>query len=357
MKSATLFRKPITLGIIVLLAGGGLVWWIMSHNGTIGGSNRATENAIKTSQTPKDSLQTAMDAYRKGNYKAAEAEALSMIKSKSESRNPAERKIAVRARYIYAFSAARQKDMKAARERFADLKNEASKLPDKGKQYDIPGQMPITLEEEGAYQHAVCTAALGDKKAAESEYMKFIHDYPESPLINGAVMRIEKLHNGHLPAQAEAAWTKAMAISKQHDAERRRDQAMCAAECLTELLRRQGKTADVHKLANEMGTTEYGTSMKALAEIAKKHGLPAKGYSVTLTGMLSQPTPFIALIIPGHFVLVDKATPKEVTVWDPSGKGLHKPSTNQFTVKEWKKRAPNGIIMVLQNKNMADEKK
>ncbi|MHB9038176.1 MAG: hypothetical protein ACYC64_16085 [Armatimonadota bacterium] len=101
------------------------------------------------------------------------------------------------------------RDMGLARDRFTVLQKEAAKLPDKGKQSAPPGVPTATSEEEGAYQHAVCTAALGDKKAAESEYIKFMHDYPESPLIHGAVKRIELLHDGHLPKYAEDAWTKA----------------------------------------------------------------------------------------------------------------------------------------------------
>ena len=304
--------------------------------------SRPTEYGYKSSNP----LQPAINAYNVGKYKDAEAASLRVIDSSSKSTNPAVKKDAVRARYVLAFSAARRKDMKEAQARFAVLRDEASKLPDKGKQDASPGQMEPTLTEEGAYQHAVCTAALGDKKAAEEEYLKFMRDYPESPLINGCVMRIERLHGGHPPKYAEDAWQQAQKVAMERQKTRQKEQSMCGPECLAELLRRKGEKADVKTLAKEMKTSETGTSLQSLAETAKKHGYTPKGLQLTPKGLNKQKLPLIAIIMPGHFVIVEKANLLGVTIWDPNGAGQGKPSTRHFSNKEWK-RMWGGIALCL----------
>jgi hypothetical protein len=228
------------------------------------------------------------------------------------------------------------KNMKLAQNRFATLKEEASKLPDKGKQDAPPGVILPTLEEDGAYQHAVCTAALGDKATAQSEYMKFIHDYPESPLLNGVMMRLRKLNNGRMPKEAEKAWMKAQDIAQARQKERQRDMSLCGPECLVELLKRKGQKADVQALAKEMKTSDRGTSLQMLSDAAKKHGFTPKGLKLTQKGLEKQKLPLISLVQPGHYVIVDKVTSKEITVWDPNGEGPHKPSIINYPINAWK---------------------
>jgi predicted double-glycine peptidase len=343
--------------IIVLLAGGGLWWWrstrpqpklVYTPEG-YGGFVPARPKAAGKSKKPADPLQPAVTAYNAGRYKDAEAAALRVIESAAKSKDPIERKQAAKAHYVLAFSAAPRKDLQLARDRFAVLQQEAAKLPDKGKQGNMPGVVSPTLEEEGAYQHAVCTAALGDKEAAEAEYMKFMRDYPESPLIHGAVQRIERLHNGHLPPEAEAAWNRAVKTAQAREKARERERSLCGPECLAELLRRKGKKANIHALAREMKTNENGTSLQALADAAKKHGFSAKGLALTQKGLSKQPLPLAALVAPGHYVLVDAVTPKEVTVWDANGKGQGKPDTKRYTVQQWG-QIWSGVALILRPK-------
>jgi len=346
-----------TLGLILIGTG---LWWQKSRSahwrqGLVytreGYGGYVPKAAVRKART-NDPLRPMVDAYNAGRYADAEVEALRLINSTAGSKKPTERKYSVRARYVLAFAAARRKDMRLARERFSILKEEAAKLPDKGKQSSQPGIVTPTLEEQGAYQHAVCTAALGDKEAAEAEYMKFMHDYPESPLIHGALQRIERLHDGHLPAEAEAAWTGATKIAQARERGRQkarlRERALCGPECLAELLRRHGKKADVHALAAEMKTSEFGTSLQALADAAKKHGFSAKGLALTQKGLLKQPLPLVALVMPGHYVVVDAVSPGEVTVWDAHGSSTGKPATRRYSVKEWSVLWSSGIALVVQ---------
>lgn len=340
-KTRILIVAGMALAVIV---GGSIAWWA-THRGprmvyvSRGCGGYVPADSIKKHKPKNELLVKAMDAYNSGKYKKAESMALRIIDQSMGSSSPKVMKKSAQARYILAFSAARRKDMKLARKRFNDLRSNAAKLPDKGKRSALPGSAVPTLEEEGAYQHAVCTAALGDKEAAEAEYMKFMQDYPESPLINGAATRIEKLHNGHIPKAADDAWMKANAIAQKRQKAREKarnlEWAKCGPLCLAEILKRNGQTADVNTLAKELKTNENGTTMLAMDEVAKKHGLKAKGLALTSKGLAKQPLPLIAFVMPGHYVILEKVTKTDVTVWDPYGKGVDKPATNTYPMQRW----------------------
>lgn len=320
---------------MIALAGLGLSW----HLGYLPGFK----------DKPDDPLRPAMDAYSNGKYRDAEAEALQVRDAATGSQDPEERKRAVEAQSILAYSAARRKDFKLARDRFEVMRKEAAKLPGKGKPDPQPGVISPTLEEDAAYQHAVCTAAMGDKKAAEAEYLQFIREHPDSSLIYGAVQRIERLHNGKLPKEAEKVFQQAKKTVQEREKKRLQEQSMCGPECLAELLRRKDEKPDVKALAKELGTSENGTSLKALADVAEKHGYSTEGLSLTWEGLRKQPTPLIALLKPGHYVIVNNVGGLGVTIWDPNGAGLHKPSTRRLSPNSWAKEW-TGFALVLRPK-------
>lgn len=337
--------------LLVLLVSGGL-WWKASHQRprlvyTPEGYGGFAPMSPKREQKPADPLRLAENAYNAGRYEDAEALANQVAATISNSENPEQRKQAVKALYLLAFSAARRKDFELARERFQMLREEAAKLPDKVKLDTEPGQVSPTLEEQGAYQHAVCTAALGEKEAAEAEYIQFMRDYPESSLIYGAIRRIERLNDGRLPAEAEAEWKQAMETARARQEARLREQSLCGPECLAELLRRRGEKVDAHTLAEEMKTSGQGTSLQALAETAKNYGYAANGLSLTQKGLRKQPLPLIALVRPAHYVIVEKVTLRDVTVWDANVAGSGKPSTQRYSIKEWRE-IWSGVALVLQ---------
>lgn len=176
----------IVAAVVVVAAIAGGLWWYTHRGPRLVYTSQGYGGYVPANQVRKkkssDPLNKAVEAYNRRDFKQAEAEAWRIVDAARGSKSVKKRKDAVRARYVIAFAAARQKKMALARDRFARLKEEAAKLPDKGAQRPLPGAVQPTLEEEAAYQHAVCTAALGDEKAAEAEYMKFMADYPESVL-------------------------------------------------------------------------------------------------------------------------------------------------------------------------------
>jgi len=297
-----------------------------------------------------------LSAYSRGDYVATATAARTVIHAVAAEPKPSlpERKAAVRARHLLAFAAARQKDLATARAQFAVLRTEAAKLPDHGKP-DSPapiGEMPPpTLEEDAAYQHAVCTAALGDKGGAEKEYIAFMHSYPDSPLVQAAIKRIARLHGGDIPKEAEGAWHQAMQVASAHERQRQRNASLCGPECLSELLRRQkaDPTLTPSTLANEMKTSENGTSLAALAESAKHHGfVQARGLALSQKGLAEQKLPLVALVDQGHFVIVDNITPHEVRVWDPDAEGVGKGAARTYPLSHWQRIWREGIALALQ---------
>jgi TolA-binding protein len=296
--------------------------------------------AVRNPQSP-DPVRPALEAYDAGRYEAAEQAAQAVIDRTQGSCDPAARKQGAKARWVLAFSAARRKQYARAREQFAVLRQEASELPDRGKPEATLGENPPTLEEEGAYQHAVLTAAIGDRQAAEAEYVAFMRRYPESPLVHAAVKRIARFHGGDVPKEAEAVWKEAMRAASAREEAGEREAAKCGPECLAELLRRrQGEAAsvtpdEVEALAREMGTDRRGTTLKALAGAARKRGFRPRGLQLTWEGLRKQRLPLLALLQPAHFVLVDELTPGSVRVWDPDGAGTGRPSTRSYYRETW----------------------
>ena len=152
-----------------------------------------------------------------------------------------EKRYAAFAMWVDAYSAARRKEYAVARERFTYLRDFAAQLPDHGRQPGAPGEIAPTLEEEGAFQRAICTSAIDGPRAGEAELDAFLRRYPKSILVHGAVKRIARYHKGDVPKDAEALWKQAMAVQARGEKAQQRSASLCGPKCLAELLRRQGK--------------------------------------------------------------------------------------------------------------------
>jgi ABC-type bacteriocin/lantibiotic exporter with double-glycine peptidase domain len=120
-----------------------------------------------------------------------------------------------------------------------------------------------------------------------------------------------------------------------------------------------------------MGTDGRGTSLKALAAAARRRGFTARGLRLTQAALFHaaaderwpalpgnspqphHPTPspprspyLIALLRPGHYVLVEQVREEAVTVWDPDGRGLHQAGVKEYSWEAWG-RAWNGVVLAL----------
>lgn len=299
-------------------------------------------------QTP--TVQVASEAYAAGRYGEVERAAALVVRQAAQQPTLPHRQAAARAGSLLAYAAARRHDLTLARTRFVTARLEAAALPDKGKQPTMPGLTVATLEEDAAFQHAVCTGALGNKLAAEAEYVAFMRRYPDSPLVQASVKRIARLHGGDIPPADEAVWREAMGTARKHQATRQREASLCGPECLAELLRRRGEAADVHGLAREMGTSERGTALAALAAGAQRHGFMPEGLALTQKGLAetlaARRLPVIVLVRPGHYMLVEAATLAGVSVWDPDARGIGRGDHRAIPLTRWQHRW-HGVTLAL----------
>lgn len=273
--------------------------------------------------------------YRTGEWTTLEAKAATLWEQGQFSSNNELRMQAAQAHLLAGYAAAWRKDYVTAGERFRATQLLAGELPDHGAPAPVLGEAQATLEEEASFQHAVCTGAMGHKQKAEGEYDQFLQQYPHSILIHAAVKRITRLNGGNIPASADTLWKQAMAQQKAADLQKRRDAALCGPECLAELLRRQGKRAEVTALANEMQTSADGTTLANLAHVTKLHGFTAQGVGLTQKGLAKQKLPLIALLRPGHYVLVEAVKAESVTVWDPDANGTGQSGHKSYTLAQW----------------------
>lgn len=295
-------------------------------------------------------VQVASEAYAAGRYGEAETAAALVVCQAVQQPTLSHRQAAAQAGSLLAYAAARRHDLTLARTRFVAARQEAAALPDKGKQPARVGEDPVTLEEDAAFQHAVCTGALGDKPAAEAEYVAFMRRYPDSPLVAASVKRIARLHGGDVPPADEAVWHEAMHMAREHQAARQREASLCGPECLAELLRRWGEAADVHGLAQEMKTSEKGTALAALAGAAQKRGFRPQGMALTQKGLTEtlaeRRSPVIALVAPGHYVLVEAVSPAGILLWDPDALGVGRGERRTVPAAQWQSQW-QGITLAL----------
>lgn len=325
-------------------------------------------------------LKPALEAYHAGRFKQAEAAAQQFVTESRKSGAAVPGREVARARWVLAFSAARRKDLATARERFAALKQAAAgerwtfeepRQPRPAKQAEsaapalVPAEQPVsptgealpTLEEEAAYQHAVLTAALARpvkpgvqnvSAEAEAEFVQFMRQYPESPLVHASVRRIARMHGGNVPKAAEAVWKQAMATAQEQQHARDRERSLCGPEVLAEILTRAAQPpTDLQSLAVELRTDHHGTTLAALAKAVEKRGWRTKGLKLTWDGLWKltngpesrkdAPEYLVALIRPGHYVLVDDVRAGDVEVWDPSAEGLDQPGSRRYSRSEWAK--------------------
>ncbi len=301
--------------------------------------------AGKSTEPPKpsDVLTPLREAYRKGQWKQVVTLAAPFLTDSYRNGGESALRTAVLARRMEAYALSFGGHYRDARERFTYLEQEAERLPAGGTLIAMWGRPEPSLADEGAFQRIVCLVAMGDKTEAEAEYKQFLKARPQSLLIHAAVKRVRRFHAGDAPKEVETLWKQAMAEQERRDKEIARSQSLCAPRCVAELLRRKGKALPVETLAKEMQTDENGTDVAQLVAALKKRGFAAQGVKMTAQGLAQQTRPIIALIAPGHFVIVERTQNDAVRYWDPSA---DKGATKTVPQTEWK-QAWGGIAVTL----------
>ena len=128
---------------------------------------------------------------------------------------------------------------------------------------------------------------------------------------------------------------------KQHDI------TDCGAACLASICAYYGLLFPVSRIRQYAFTDQKGTNVLGLIEAAGKLGFAAKGVKTSYEALYTiAPHPCIAhLVRKGelhHFVVIYKATEKQVTYMDPADGRMHKKSCEEFE-NEW-----SGILVILE---------
>lgn len=120
---------------------------------------------------------------------------------------------------------------------------------------------------------------------------------------------------------------------KQHDI------TDCGAACLASVCAHYGLLFPVSRIRQYAFTDQKGTNVLGMIEAAQKLGFSAKGVKATYEAFHTLvPKPVIAHIVVKdeieHFVVVYKATEKQVVYMDPADGRMHKKTAEEFQ-KEW----------------------
>jgi hypothetical protein len=201
-----------------------------------------------------------------------------------------------------------------------------------------------------------------------------------------------------------------MGVVRRKERERRLASAMCGPEVVAELLRRlkvesgrmNREPPPAAELAKELKTSEDGTSLEAIAGALKRRGLSAKGLQLSWKALLrlmntgsvaekvgrslplpegsrfggSRPLPgaavggqvgspygplpvgagpralgqgpvLVALVSPGHYVIVEHANLAGVTAWDPDVDGTGRGARREYGPEQWRKLW-SGVVLVVE---------
>jgi len=132
------------------------------------------------------------------------------------------------------------------------------------------------LDDQAAYQAAVCLAAQGKKEQAREEFKKIIKERPKSPVIYQAFRRLNRLGD---PNKEEESLMQA-SIAKQ-EAWLRFEISVCGPKSIAYLLEKLGKPSkDYREIAKLCRTNDQGTTMQGMRDGLKALGVVTEGLMV-----------------------------------------------------------------------------
>jgi hypothetical protein len=273
----------------------------------------------------------------------------------------------LRSGYSEAFVYAASGHLANARESLVSIRRQAQQVPLQkgsdirirlsGATFDAETATPADFEREAAYQHAVLTAAIGEKPAAAKEYLAIINEFPESEQAAKAIRRLAKLHGGELLPHEQKAWEAAQKTARDNARACVRARSLCGPEVVAELLRRgesQSLTSlgslsslpTLPSLAQEMKADEFGVTLKSMQQALIRRGYWVKGLKLTLPALWNKKLPAVALLKEGHFVLVDRIADGTVETWDPDLDGSGSDGAKTYHWPHFEK-AWTGMALIL----------
>ena len=170
------------------------------------------------------------------------------------------------------------------------------------------------IPDQALYQAAATLKAEGKLKEYRAALIDFITNQPLSPLVDAAYKRIVQL-DGHSSDNLDAL------LQRAHNEQQKKirfEMSVCGPKAAAYLLEAEGKGKfDYKALAKECGTKDSGTTMEALRECLKRHGLEYFGFRVSKEDLPGIRVPAI-MFQQDHYVVVTKADSKALTTYDPT---------------------------------------
>lgn len=272
---------------------------------TLSAADRRTPPEL--GRNPSENLLGKADsAYSKGNLEVARAELTSVVREFADSPSPADQDVVTGARLRLGYVEAKSGDFERAAAQFAEAEAEH-----KGTQIANPDFGG--LQDQAAYQAAVCNAKDAPTEKAHALFLQFAKSYPNSPLIHAAFKRVRQTGAS---AKVEDEFQQLLAAQ---EAWAQREIALCGPRALAHAVALLGgDPPEIGVLEQWCGTDEGGTSMQGLREGAKRCGFAAVGMRVNRKDF-SALTPGTMWLESGHYVVVETIEARRVKVFDPFG--------------------------------------
>jgi hypothetical protein len=211
-----------------------------------------------------------------------------------------------RAHIELGFLAAKKNDFDAAR---AEFKSAVSTEGTGKMSPDFGG-----INDQAAYQAAVCLIAQHKDTEAEAEFRQFIKRYPLSPLIFAAYKRVLRIRHGNPDPSLDKSLQSAVSMQ---EARIRFETSACGPKAIEYILPLLSKSQKSYKsIAKLCGTNDDGTTLDGMCKGLKALGLQSFCSVLNRTDFAQLPTPSI-LLRDDHYVVVLQVFSKHAKIYDP----------------------------------------
>gem|GEM_PF-1808667 len=198
-----------------------------------------------------------------------------------------------------AYLDAQAKDFESSRKRFL----EATKVKGTG----VMGADFGGVNDQAAYQAAVCLVAEKKSQEAITAFRSFLKQYKLSPLVYAAEKRLVTLNHGVAAHGDEDLLQEAIAAQEK---KAKYESAMCGPKTLAYMadhgLFGKGSLSDFHEIAKICGTTEQGTSIDGIRKALKQFGKQSFGLDLNRQDFDRVSLPAILLDGDHYFAILER---------------------------------------------------